>query len=110
MDALKVGATVGHVPHPGDIAQWGKPSDLSEGHVAYVQEIKLDTFGNVNAIVISEDNGGLRITRRKTIYLSDTTTTSNYLYWPDNFISFPVYTGGGGGRPPVALISTPGNN
>ena len=97
-DALTktTGAVVDNDPTAGDIAQWGKPSDTSLGHVAYVEQVHLDGNGAVIGIVVADDNGGTyRWTTRKTIMKSSPTEG---IRWPDNFITFPGYPSDGGGK------------
>jgi surface antigen len=95
-DALTktTGAVVDSDPSAGDIAQWGFPTDSDLGHVAYVEEVLVNTNGIAIGIVVADDNGGHRdVTTRKTIMKS---STSQYLSWPDNFITFPSFGSSGG--------------
>ncbi len=88
------GAVVDHDPSAGDIAQWGSPTDQDLGHVAYVEEVLVNTNGVAVGIVVADDNGGRRdLTTRKTIMKSAPTQA---LTWPDNFITFPSFGAGGG--------------
>ena len=96
-DALTkiTGAVVDQDPTAGDIAQWGSPSDADMGHVAYVEQVFLDTNGSVTGVIVADDNGGRnRFTTRKTIMKASPTSS---ISWPDNFITFPGYPTGGGG-------------
>ncbi len=89
------GSTVGSVPHVGDIAQW------NFGHVAWVEHIEYTATGDVAWIVISDDNYGLKITSQRKLFPGQ---NSGVISWPDNFIGLPIFYGGGGGKPPVAML------
>lgn len=92
--ARNIGLTVGSVAHVGDVAQW------NFGHVAFVEEVYYKSNGAVSYIVTTDDNYGRQVTTRKILYPG----ISGVIQYPDNFISFPSF-GGGGTRPPVAAIT-----
>lgn len=93
----RVGATLSKIPHVGDIAQWGKPTDPANTfeHVAWVDSITYTRTGAVKEIIIYDDNGGkLRSTTKR--YLQPNAGVDS-LRWPDQFITFPKNTSSGGG-------------
>lgn len=98
------GAIVDHEPAAGDIAQWGQPTDADSGHVAYVEEVQLDSNGVAIGIKLADDNGGSRtVSTKKTIMKAHQTTA---LRWPDNFITFPQYGAlNGGGKNGMMMTS-----
>jgi surface antigen len=79
-------ATVGIIPHVGDIAQWEASSVPLSGHVAYVKEVKYNSNNVLQSIVIADDNFGLHFTTQRRIYVG---STSSILSWPDHFLTFP---------------------
>ena len=87
-------ASIGSEPYVGDIAQW------NFGHVAWVDFVHYDASYNVDWIVVSDDNYGLKITSQRKIYANQ---KSGVISWPDHFIGLPIYWGGGGGTPPIAM-------
>ena len=87
------GVRVSTTPHALDVAQW------NFGHVAWVESVQTNSLGQITGIVITDDNFNLKITTRKTLHPGAT----NYLSWPDNFITFPAYGGGSGG--PIAQLA-----
>jgi len=92
----RVGAKLGSVPHVGDIAQWGSPSnpDSAFQHVAWVDSITYLASGAINEIIIYDDNGGsLRTTSMRYLKIG---IGSPSLRWPDTFITFPKSKLGGG--------------
>lgn len=95
-NARAKGAQVGSTPHFGDIAQW------NFGHVAYVEAVNKDPSGKVISIKVTDDNYHRLVTTSKIIFVS---ASSNVIAFPDNFITFPKYSSGGG-RGPIVL-STP---
>jgi len=95
--AASYGLKVSKTPAAGTIAQW------DFGHVAYVESLNYDSTGKLVSFVIIDDNWGLQVTTSRTIYVGQNQGVISY---PDNFIEFPRYTGGGGGKPPVALGAT----
>jgi surface antigen len=90
------GLQVGSVPHVGDIAQW------NFGHVAFVEKVNRNSSGNVVSLIVTDDNYGRMVTTSKTIYVG---STGGAIAFPDNFITFPAYSGGGG-RGPNPLSQT----
>lgn len=96
--AASYGLPVGTVPHPGDIAQW------DFGHVAYVESVTKDASGAVTSIEVTDDNYNLLVTTHKFLHPGQT----KYISYPDHFITFPKLVGGGGARPPIAMIAVPG--
>jgi hypothetical protein len=92
-----LGLQVSKSPEILSIAQW------DYGHVAVVEDIGYNSRGQVTYVVTSSDNYSENpvklVTTRHVYYRSD----ANY---PDNFIVFPAWAGGGG-TPPVAMISVP---
>jgi len=89
-----VGATVGSVPHVGDIANWdyyGGP----DGHVAFVESLITNSSGTVIGIVALDDGYSARKTAKTEIYKRDTSSGVLNDGWPDHFLSFPKQPGGG---------------
>lgn len=97
-NAKAKGLQVGSIPHFGDIAQW------NFGHVAFVEAVNKDVTGKVVSIKVTDDNYYRLVTTSKTIFVG---ATSNNIAFPDNFISFPKYSSGGGGKGPSILSTTP---
>ena len=95
--ARNLGLTVGPIAHIGDIAQW------NFGHVAVVEAVNYKSNGSISSIVTTDDNYGRKVTTRKILYPGETGVIS----YPDNFISFPRFTGGGSAKPYVATKTTP---
>ena len=89
------GSTLSSTPYVGDVAQW------NFGHVAWVEYVNYDATGNVDWIVISDDNYGLKITSQRKIYAHQ---KLGVISWPDHFIGLPIYYGGGGAKPPIAAL------
>lgn len=104
-------ATLGAVPHVGDIAQWNADSGLSLGHVAYVKSVVKSSTGTVLYIIVADDNGGRQVTTQRKLYPGVTTGT---ISWPDKFITFPKNPpssgGGGGGGNVIPLVATIGTD
>jgi surface antigen len=89
------GAIVTKTPLVDYVAQW------NFGHVAWVNYVNYDSNGKVLWIVVSDDNLTAKETRQHTLYPGQTSDVG----WPDNFIDFPLY--GGGGGPPSRYMSQP---
>ena len=90
-DAVYYGIPVGTEPHVRDIAQW------ESNHVAYVEEVHYNSYGNVSWIITSDDNASTPgVTTRQKIYVLG----FGGLGWPDHFIYFPNNVSGSGGKPP----------
>jgi len=109
------GVVVSTTPHVGDIAQWEKDANLQYGHVALVTNVVMSN-GKVLYINTADDNAGRQVTTTKVLFPG---TSNSVASWPDHFITFPGFsgiyyaiplTGGGGGKPPVALGVTPATN
>jgi len=96
--AASYGLPVGTVAHAGDIAQW------DFGHVAYVESVTKDSTGKIIEIEVTDDNYSRLLRTRKILHPGQTSVMA----YPDHFITFPKLTGGGGGRPPIAMIAVPG--
>jgi surface antigen len=92
--AKNYGLPVGKIPHVGDIAQW------NFGHVGSVEDVILGSNGAVISILVTDDNYNRDVTTQKILYPGDTNSSVPY---PDNFITFPALTGGGGGKPAQPL-------
>ena len=88
-------AVIGKVPNVGDIAQW------NFGHVAWVERVNYTASGAVSSVIISDDNLGLKFTSQRKLYPNQPV---GVISWPDNFISLPLYGGGGSGNPYVATL------
>jgi surface antigen len=88
-------ASIGKVPYVDDIAQW------NFGHVAWIEAVNYNANGSVASIVISDDNYGLKFASQRILYANQ---PKGVIAWPDNFIGLPIYSGGGGGKPPVATL------
>lgn len=100
-------ATVGFVPHVGDIAQWESTSVGPVGHVAWVKEVTRNASGVLESILIVDDNRGLGYTTQRRIKVG---SQSLILSWPDHFLTFPVApngpgSGNGGGTVSVVALS-----
>ena len=90
-NARAKGLQVGTTPHTRDVAQW------NSGHVAFVEQVNMDSNGKVVSIVVTDDNLNTLVTTAKVILAGSTTVG---LTFPDNFITFPKFVAGGGGKPP----------
>ncbi len=88
--AASYGLPVGTFPHVGDIAQW------DFGHVAYVEKVLKSSSGQVLSIETTDDNFGRQVTTRKVLYPGSV----GVIAYPDHFITFPQYGGGGSAIPP----------
>lgn len=88
--AAGYGLTVGTVAHTGDIAQW------DFGHVAYVEQVNRNSAGQITSIETTDDNFGRMVTTRKVLRPGATGVVS----YPDHFITFPSFGGGGSAIPP----------
>lgn len=97
VNAKAKGLQVGTTPHSRDIAQW------NSGHVAFVEQVNMDFNGKLVSIVVTDDNRNSLVTTTKVILAGSKTIG---LMFPDNFITFPKFAIGGGGKPPV-IATTP---
>ncbi len=108
----KAHATVGSVPHIGDIAQWDAAQVSPKGHVAVVIDVVRTSSGALYSVTVADDNAGLGYTSQRVLYPS---ATSGVISWPHTFITFPGFSGtlglvGGGGGKPYQVTSIPVTN
>jgi len=97
--AANYGLKVSKQPSYGAIAQW------NFGHVAYVEQVHYNSAGVIDSFEVTDDNYNRQVTTHKVIYVG---VSAGDITYPDNFITFPAYSGGGGSsKPPVALGPTP---
>ena len=83
----KLGVSVSNKPTKWSVAQW-----VSGNHVAFVEEVYFDPYGNAVSIVVTEDSLAKTTSKRR--------ITPGDRFWPDNFINFGMtfkLSGGGGG-------------
>ena len=92
----RTAATISGFPKVGDIAQWNATEKLEYGHVAYVKTVVKTFAGDIQYIIVADDNGGRLATTQRKLYPGVMYGT---ISWPDNFITFPKasdFSSGGG--------------